>query len=85
MDGLILTRSVKEHKGKVIKWIETDDGDLNMCTQIRIRFEDGSTILLRPDWRGATCYISEYVDKPIVGMTKEPHGQDRQRHTERSA
>ena len=61
---MILSRSTKEHAGKCVRAIRSDDGSdkLVMCETVTIEFTDGSEIRLACDWRGGECYISEYTN-----------------------
>lgn len=58
---MILSQPRTEHEGKVVARIDTDnfDTDLTMCEGITIRFTDGTSIILKTDWRGSSCYISQ--------------------------
>ena len=60
---ILLDRSIKQHEKKVIQKITSDSfskDSLMMCHEIVISFTDGTEIVLRNDWRGDECYISEY-------------------------
>ena len=61
---MILDRDRSTHIGKTIEYIDSDDfdGGLMMCHEIVIGFTDGSKIILKNDWRGNECYISEYTE-----------------------
>ena len=61
---MLLDRNKSGHKGKVIREIRADgfNDTLGMCSEIKIIFTDGTSIILGRDWRGQECYISEYVE-----------------------
>lgn len=61
----LITRDKDIFIGKTISEIQSDGfgPGLNMCDQITIVFTDGSKMILRTDWRGQDCYISEYEDE----------------------
>ena len=51
--------------GKVIQGVEAgglSETDLVMVREITITFTDGTKLVLRTDWRGNDCYISEYTE-----------------------
>ena len=61
---MILQRDIKTYVGKIIKEIRADSlsgANLVMCDEVVVDFTDGTTIVLRTDWRGNDCYISEYT------------------------
>jgi hypothetical protein len=63
MASSIYSVDYRTYRGKEISRITRDDSnirnDLVMCDTIRIEFTDGTSIVLRPDWRGTECYISQ--------------------------
>ena len=61
---MILSNDRCEHIGKTVESITADNigNDLVMCDVIVITFRDRSRIVLRTDWRGSECYISEYTE-----------------------
>jgi len=63
--NMILSQSSSEHIGKTIKEIKGDSygDDLTMCDEIIIYFSDGSNVILKTDWGGRDCYISQYVSE----------------------
>ena len=60
---MLLHQNTKAHHGKKIKGFFDEHGNeldsLVMCESITIIFDDGSRLLLRTDWRGGECYISQ--------------------------
>ena len=52
---------VDTHKGKVVDRIESDSigSGLVMAENVKIFFTDGSSIILKIDWRGHDAYISQ--------------------------
>jgi hypothetical protein len=52
------------HKGKVLSHFEDEYGNelksLHMVDCFTIVFSDNSKIKMGQDWRGSTCYFSEY-------------------------
>jgi hypothetical protein len=63
---MLLDRDKSIHVGKIISEIQADGfgNGLTLCEQIAIVFTDGSKVILRTDWRGQDCYISEYTNEP---------------------
>jgi len=62
---MILNRDVDCHIGKVVERIVVDEFShkhINMTEQVVIKFTDGSKIILRADYRGSDCYISERTE-----------------------
>lgn len=57
----ILSRNLHQHVGKTIKNVETGSGANEIICEdsVRIVFTDGTYLLLKADWRGADCYISD--------------------------
>jgi hypothetical protein len=62
---ILLDRDKDIHVGKTISEIKADGfgTGLTLCEQIDIVFTDGSKVILRTDWRGQDCYISEYTNE----------------------
>ena len=63
---MLLSQNTTQHYGKKIKHFEDEFGtvldDLYMLTSFVIVFTDDSRIVLGQDWRGDSCYISQYTD-----------------------
>lgn len=59
----LLTTPVNQYIGKTIVGVETDSlgSGIHMSDRVVIKFTDGTQIVLRTDWRGSDCYISQYV------------------------
>lgn len=61
---MLLVQELNSHIGKTIASITTNRPDsrgIHMVEKVVIHFTDGTSVLLRTDWRGAECYISQYV------------------------
>jgi hypothetical protein len=60
----LISRDSSQLVGKTISKVIIDNEytspDLTMLLRLEIQFTDGTSCILRPDWRGRECYISEY-------------------------
>lgn len=65
MSTTLFSQNPKEHVGKTVSRISTDTElepyDLSTCDRVEIHFTDGTSLILRTDWRGRECYISQVV------------------------
>lgn len=51
--------------GKTITSVKADGvdcADIHMSDRVEIHFTDGSRLVLKTDWYGRDCYISEQAD-----------------------
>jgi hypothetical protein len=59
-----LSVDAKKYTGKVVSHFEDYLGnslsDLHMLEELVIVFTDGEKIYLSQDWRGSSCYFSQY-------------------------
>ncbi len=66
MSNMLLETNASRYHGKTIARFEDRYGQeletLHMCASLVIVFTDGERILMKPDWRGAECYYSQYED-----------------------
>lgn len=63
----LIHQDPSDWEGKTVKAIKrvAEDGGYGECGLImthgvRIEFTDGTTLVLKTDWRGRDCYISQY-------------------------